>query len=90
MFRRTSFIEVAEYLFGGDMVVYTGCFAGGVHGPDSAAHIHARHVELSRKDIAECASSGHVAMIHEILAIHAGLSAESREDGSGVSIGHIF
>ena len=63
------------------MVRSCGCLAATVHGQQGIAHIDAFDGKRRGKDVAKCAATCHITMVHETLARHTCLLAESCKDG---------
>ena len=84
------FVERLEGLDAIEVVAGGGCLAAAVHGKERIAHIDTLYGKRRGENVAQSATTSHIAMVHETLARYVCLLADTCEDGCRDSIARIL
>ena len=83
-------VELCEHLDAELMVGSASCLAAAVHGKDGISHVDTAQRNGRGKDVAQCASTCHITVVHKALSRHTCLLAQAGKDRCRISIAGIL
>ena len=83
-------IELREHLDAELMVGSASSLTAAVHGKDGISHVDTTQRNGRSQDVAQCASTCHITVVHKALARHTSLLAQAGKDRCRISVAGIL